>query len=222
MTLGLLFDLDGTLVDTDRLHFLAFNQILGEAGRAITIETYKARIMGSSNDRIMAFLFPDRSAAEHVSLGERKEALFRASAEHMEPVPGLRALLAWARDAGCPVGVVTNAPRANAELMLRRLGLEHLIAGVVIGEELPRSKPDPLPYLTGLRRLGCEARRAIAFEDSVSGVTAASAAGLYTVGVATGLAPDLLRASGANRVVTDFHDPALLGFLRDAAASGVV
>ena len=218
MTLGLLFDLDGTLVDSDRRHCPAFNRILGEFGRSITIATYKARSMGSSNDRIMRFLFPEGSADEHAALGDRKEALFRASAEHLEPVPGLAALLDWAGEAGCRVGIVTNAPRANAELMLRGLGLSHLVAGVVIGEELERSKPDPLPYLTGLQRLGYTADRAVAFEDSESGVTAAVAAGLYTGGLATGLTPDTLRATGARRVVADFSDPALLGFLHDAAA----
>ena len=220
MTLGLLFDLDGTMTDTDRLHFQAFNELLAPLGRSITFETYKARVMGGANAVIMRFLFPELDDIRRKELADRKEALFRAASEQLESLDGLPALLDWAEAENVPVGVVTNAPRANAEHMLRGLGLQRLLPGTVVGEESQRSKPDPLPYLIGLERIACPADRAVAFEDSTSGVTAASAAGIYTVGVATGLAPETLIAAGADRVITDYRDQALLVFLRDASTGG--
>ncbi|MNJ49579.1 Phosphorylated carbohydrates phosphatase [compost metagenome] len=107
------------------------------------------------------------------------------------------------------MAVVTNAPRANAEHMLGAMALGGRFAHVLVAEELARAKPDPLPYLTGLERLGARAAHALAFEDSVPGVTAASAAGIFTVGVSTSQTAEALQAAGAQLVVADFEDARL-------------
>jgi HAD superfamily hydrolase (TIGR01509 family) len=206
---SLLFDLDGTLVNTDELHFGAFQVLLGERGRSMTIETYQARIMGATNDVIMREFFPDVPASEHQALADRKEALFRASVTHLQPIAGALQVFEWARSRGVPIAVVTNAPRANAEMMLNGLELADRIDALVIGDELARGKPDPLPYLTGLERLGGHAGRALAFEDSLSGIRAASAAGIYTFGMRTALPAQTLLDAGASDVIDDFTAPAL-------------
>ncbi len=222
MTLGLLFDLDGTLADTDPVHFAAFNALLGESGRSLTHEQYKHSVLGGANALIMQWLFPSLDRRRHEELADRKEVLFREQSGHLEPLKGLHELLEEAEGQGARVGVVTNAPRANAEHMLEVLGLQRHLPTVVVGEEIARSKPDPLPYLTGLERLGCPAERAIAFEDSVSGVTAASAAGIYTVAIRTTMDEAALRAAGADMTVEDYRDPALLALVRDALAGGAI
>ena len=222
MTLGLLFDLDGTMADTDTLHFEAFNLLLGEFGRSVTLDAYKTTVMGGANALIMRTLFPELDTSRHAELADRKESLFRSRSAHLEPLEGLRDLLAEAARHALPVGVVTNAPRANAEHMLRVLDLDHLLPTVVVGEEIARSKPDPLPYLTGLARLGCPADRVIAFEDSVAGVTAASAAGLYTVAIRTSLDAADLVAAGADMTIGDYRDPALLALVRGAIGGGAL
>ena len=211
--LGLLFDLDGTMVDSDHHHFAAFNALLGEFGRSVTREHFNARIMGGANAEIMRELFPDLDAARQAELADRKEAMFRDMSPRMDPIPGLPALLDWAHARGVPVGAVTNAPRLNAEHMLTALGFDHLIPSVVIGEELPRSKPDPLPYLTGAERLGLAPERIVAFEDSRSGIKAATGAGMRTVGIATGLPPELLETLGTTLVIHRYDDPRLRALL---------
>ena len=80
---------------------------------------------------------------------------------------------------------------------------------LVIGDELARGKPDPLPYLTGLERLGAKAGDAMAFEDSLSGMRACVAAGIESVGLQVALSADALRGAGASLVVRDFADPEL-------------
>lgn len=215
---SLLFDLDGTLVDTDALHFGAFQVLLGERGRSITIETYQSRIMGATNDAIMRELFSDVPESHHQELAARKEALFRASVTDLQPTAGALEVFEWARSRGVGIAVVTNAPRANAELMLNGLGLADRIDTLVIGEELPRGKPDPLPYATGLQRLGGNAERALAFEDSLSGIRAASAAGIYTFGMRTGLPAQALYDAGANDIIDDFTAASLWRMLDHAAA----
>ena len=209
----LLFDLDGTLTDTDALHFRAYQELLSPVGRSITHDDYKGRIMGAANEAIMAWLFPGETLARHRALADEKERLFRSFADRMQPLPGLLDLLAWAEARALKTAVVTNAPRANAEMMLNGLGLGTRFPVLVLGDELARGKPDPLPYLTALEQLGSDAARALAFEDSRSGVAAAHAAGIETIGLLTGLDASALRAAGAADTIRDFTDPRLLARL---------
>ncbi len=218
--LCLLFDIDGTLVDTDHLHHEAFLELLAPFGRTVSRDAFEARIIGQPNDAITAWLFPDLDEVARRELADRKEHFFRQSLQTLTPTRGLQKLLAWAQEIEVEVGVVTNAPRANGETMLRGLGLAHLLPRLVIGPELDRPKPDPLPYLTGLAFLGGHADRAIAFEDSITGVTSASRAGIFTVGITVSRA-EHLREAGANQIVADFEDEALWVILRRAAAGDI-
>lgn len=207
---ALLFDLDGTLTDTDQLHLLALQQLLlEEDGRVFTQEEFEAHVSGQANANMCRYLFPQRSVAEHEAFADRKEARFRQLSPQLTPMPGLLRLLDFARERGIGVCVVTNAPRANAEHMLDVLGLGDRFGTVLVAEELPRAKPDPLPYLTGLECLGASAEAGIAFEDSIPGLTAAVGAGIFTVGLATSQSPEALLAAGAHLVVEDFNDPQL-------------
>jgi beta-phosphoglucomutase len=210
---ALLFDLDGTLIETDRLHHEAFSDMLAEYGRGIGWEEYTAQVMGRPNADIMADMFPDRPD-EHKALADRKEAMFRGRlAASVDPVPGLVDLLDWADDRGVAVAVVTNAPRVNAEAMLAAAGLKARLTTLIIGEECVRSKPDPLPYVTAMRALGVTPSRSTAFEDSRAGLRAARASGAHVFGMTTGLdAAELLR-SGAHQAIADFTDPALWAHL---------
>jgi HAD superfamily hydrolase (TIGR01509 family) len=211
----LLFDLDGTLVDTDRVHLKAFNLVLEPYGKQIDAAFYSTNVMGFPNETIMARLLPDRPVDERMAVADRKEAMFRSMAGELEPLAGVVALLDWADGVGCPCAVVTNAPRANAEMMLGSLRLEGRFRTLVIGDEVERAKPDPLPYLTGLSRLNGAAERAVAFEDSRSGAMAAVAAGIATVGITTSLPPDILLPLGVAATAPDFEDPGLLDLVRD-------
>ncbi|NNB43777.1 HAD family hydrolase [Pseudomonas chlororaphis] len=207
---ALLFDLDGTLTDTDQLHLLALQQLLlEEDGRVFTHQEFEAHVSGQANANMCRYLFPQRSVAEHEAFADRKEARFRQLSPQLTPMPGLLRLLDFARERGIGMCVVTNAPRANAEHMLDVLGLGDRFSTVLVAEELPRAKPDPLPYLTGLECLGASAEAGIAFEDSIPGLTAAVGAGIFTVGLATSQSPEALLAAGAHLVVEDFNDPQL-------------
>lgn len=206
---ALLFDLDGTLADTDKLHLLAMQQLLHEEGRTLTEAEFDAHISGRANADLCRYLFPDRPLSEHLAFADRKEARFRALSPTLQATAGLLELLEYAEQHRIGMAVVTNAPRANAEHMLTALGLTGRFAHVLVAEELARAKPDPLPYLTGLERLGARAGNALAFEDSLPGVRAASGAGIFTVGLATSQRPEALLEAGAQLVVADFADARL-------------
>jgi len=116
--------------------------------------------------------------------------------------------------------VVTNAPRANAEKVLSALGIAQRLPILVIGGELARSKPDPLPYLTALKVTGALARHSVAFEDSLSGVRAAHAAGLAVIGMTTTLNSTTLIEAGATFAAQDFTDPRIVELIEARLHSG--
>jgi HAD superfamily hydrolase (TIGR01509 family) len=217
----ILFDLDGTLVDADHLHFEAWRRCLAPHGIDLSIERYRTEIMGFPNDMIMAALLPDMEAGAAATLAEEKEAMFRSLATHLDPAHGLEEFVVWLEERGTPIGVVTNAPRANAEQELEGIGYSGRFATLVIGDELDFAKPHPLPYLTGLDKLGGTARRSLAFEDSLSGLRSAKAAGLMVVGMTTGLPADRLLSEGAALAVPHFADPRLRAFVA-ARLDGVI
>jgi HAD superfamily hydrolase (TIGR01509 family) len=204
---ALLFDLDGTLVDTDALHFAAFRNAFAPFGVSVDLDQYRRLIIGAANAAIGEAFLSHLPIVKREEIIAAKEEAFRRSFRTARPLKGLAALLDFADADRIARAVVTNAPRANAELMLATLGLTERLPLLVIGGELPRSKPDPLPYATALQLTGADAACSIAFEDSLSGIRSAAAAGLLVVGLTTGLDAATLVEAGAAIGVADFTDP---------------
>ncbi|TPE50138.1 HAD family hydrolase [Amaricoccus solimangrovi] len=210
---ALLFDLDGTLLDTDPLHHKAFVSVFAERGRGLDIEEYKTRIIGKPNAQIMAEYFPGEET-RHAEIAEIKESRFRdLLGGRADPTAGIHALLDWAERERIGTAVVTNAPRVNAEAMLAAAGLAERLTLLLIGEECPRPKPDPLPYRMAMEALGATPARSVAFEDSPSGLRAARAAGAHVFGLTSSLSPETLRGAGAHEIIDDFTAPALWSYL---------
>ena len=209
MLKALMFDMDGTLVHSDPVHLEAFAAVLKDEGVAIDEEIYRSKIIGRTNEAIFASLLPHLPVDRHEAYADEKEATFRRMATQLKPLEGLLDLLDWAEGSGIKIALVTNAPRLNADHMLEVLGLAGRFKVEITIEEVERGKPDPLPYLTAIERLGISAGEAIAFEDSPSGMRAAKAAGLFSFGVLTGLTADEMRDVGADGAIMTFRDPAL-------------
>ena len=211
---ALLFDIDGTLADTDPLHLEAFNRAFAPYGQQFDKSRFARELQGLANVDIAAAVLPGLSPARGMAVLDEKEAMFRQlAATEIHAVPGLFALLDLADAASIAMAAVTNAPRANAELILAGLGITHRFQALVIGAELPHGKPHPLPYLEGLRLLGADAAISVAFEDSRTGIASASAAGIATIGMRTSLDDAQLRAAGAVLSADGYDDPAVLDFI---------
>lgn len=211
---ALFFDIDGTLADTDPLHLEAFNRTFEPYGQHFEKERFAVELHGMANEAIARKFVPHLSAEEQAAVMLAKEATFRAlAASEVHAVPGLFALLDLADAAGLPMAAVTNAPRLNARLILDGLGITHRFKALVIGEELAHGKPHPLPYLEGLRQLGANASVSVAFEDSRTGITSATGAGLATIGIRTSLKHDDMIAAGASTSAARYDDPVLLEFI---------
>lgn len=205
MIRGLLFDLDGTLTHTDALHYQVWQSLLAEVGVELDSVTYRQHISGRRNEAILAQFYPHLSPAEQATFAAAKEARFRQlAAGRLQPLAGLVELLALAHQRQWRLALVTNAPRENAHFMLDALELRTAFEVIILGEELPAGKPDPLPYCLALEKLGLTADEALAFEDSPTGIRSALGAGVQTVGLATTHRPADLAALGATPVIADF------------------
>ncbi|CAA6673805.1 unnamed protein product [Spirodela intermedia] len=198
---AVLFDIDGTLCDSDPIHYFAFRELLQEIGYnngvPITEEFFVKYIAGKHNQDIASFLFPDWDQQKAMKFMDDKEVMYRRLvSEKLKPVDGIHKLCKWIKERALKRAAVTNAPRENAELMISMLGLSDFFDLLVIGSECERAKPYPDPYLKALKGLGASPHHTFVFEDSVSGIKAAVAAGMPVVGLTTGNPPELLRGAG--------------------------
>ena len=209
MLSAILFDLDGTLANTDPIHYKLWEEILKDYDIELDQEFYQKNISGNTNAQVVAKILPQLSAQEGEQIGIDKEAMYRRQAKTLCPMPGLAKVIELTDKVPLKRAVVTNAPRENAEHMLEALQLTETFPIVVVSDDAPPGKPDPAPYKLGLKRLAVTSDNAIAFEDSTTGIRSAVAAGIYTIGVASTHNPELLFAAGASMVIPDFNDPQL-------------
>jgi beta-phosphoglucomutase len=201
---AVIWDVDGTLVDTAELHFQAWQAVCAEQGRPFTRADFAATF-GQRNPEILRTLFGDRFDDRQIAaLGERKEDHYRAAAAAgVSLLPGVRALLEDLQRAGFAQAIGSSAPRANLELILRLTETERFFAAVVSSEDTQRGKPDPQVFLVAAQRLGVAPARCVVVEDAVAGVEAARAGGMKCIAVrCVGHHPeDALRRAGADLVV---------------------
>ena len=206
---ALLFDLDGTLAETDSLHLPTWVDVLEPYGVRVDEKFYRESISGRNTSEIVRDLLPELSDEENRSVGDTKEARFRERATELEPLAGLVDFIDRGRERGMRVALVTNAPEENVEAIMLALGLRDLFDTVVLADEVEAVKPDPAPYTAALKKLGVPAGEALAFEDSVSGISSSVAAAIPTVGITSTQVPEKLRNAGAFMTVEDFTDPRL-------------
>ncbi len=204
---ALLFDMDGTLVDSDPIHIAVFVDFLAERGVTITEADYMARIHGRRNVEIFRDLLPE---ADPVEMDLAKEAAYRERVgTRMDPMPGARELIRQARSSGVRIGAVTNGPRANLEAVLTATGLTDAFDHTGTSNDVTHGKPHPELYLAALDALNVTPDETLVFEDSPSGIAAARAAGIDVIAISSSLSPEVLVGHGALFAVPDFTHPAL-------------
>lgn len=217
---AILFDVDGTLCDSDPLHYYAFRELLLEIGYnngiPITEEDFIEKIAGKNGEDASKALFPDWDHEKAMKFMDDKEAMYRRLAsQQLTAIDGLYKLRKWVEDRGLKRAAVTNAPRPNAELMISKLGLSDFFQHVVVGSECERAKPFPDPYLKGLELLNASPEHSLVFDDSASGIKAGVAAGMPVVGLATRNPEKSLKDAGASLLIKDYNDPKLWKALED-------
>lgn len=201
---GVLWDMDGTLVDTAELHYNAWVTLAGEIGRPFSRAEFAATF-GRRNPEIIRQVFDAAASDEKVQrLGDRKEVLYRAQARRgVSLLPGVRELLEGLHGAGFKQAIASSAPRANLDLILQLTHIEQFIDAIVSMEETERGKPDPQVFLVAAAKLAVPPPRCVVVEDAIAGVEAARAGGMKCIAV-TFVGhhdPARLKAAGASLVV---------------------
>jgi HAD superfamily hydrolase (TIGR01509 family) len=181
---AVLFDMDGTLVDTEKLWDLALRELAIGYGRVLS-DAARAAMVGGSAESTMLLLrddlgLPDLDLTEaNALLAARVHELF---ADGVPFKPGAVELLAAVRAAGIPTALVTNTGRTLVDLALRTIGASNFDA-VVTSDDVTRTKPHPEHYLAATRALGVDPARCVAIEDSPTGLASARTAGCVVVAV---------------------------------------
>jgi len=207
---AMLFDIDGTLTDTDRAHAKIFEKLFVPLGIPCDEKFYQERISGRHNRLIGLEFLPSMSQEERDAFFVEKERIFRETPGlNLVPLSGLFDILRAAKREGIAVCAVTNACRLNAEFMITTLKLHEdffpdLKDMIVIGEECKQPKPSPIPYQVAMERLGVKPEECVVFEDSPSGVQAGKAAGCMVIGLTTTQDAETLVKAGATVCVPDF------------------
>jgi len=203
---GLLIDVDGTLVDTEALHFKTWQQAFRESGVEFSPEDFHRLFgldpiptvvtqMGCSRDR----------AAE---IAERKAGLFRDRVADIKAFPGAAALLSEARQVGLVISLISSTSRADVEnYLLPCIGPRGIVDLVVTGEMVTRGKPQPDTLLLAMETLGVGPGRALTAGDTIFDMAAGRKAGVTVVGVtARAERATMLRSAGAHHVAPNLHE----------------
>jgi beta-phosphoglucomutase len=205
---GVVFDLDGTLVDNMALHAEAFAEFMTRRGLPPLDDSQRARLDGKRNTDIFPDLLGrDLPRDELRAVSDEKESLYRAlSRGRLAPLAGLDRFLAILAASAIPVAVATSGPAENVRHTLAELGLAERVTVIVRGDQVPRGKPHPDIFLAAAERIGVPPGECLAFEDSPMGVASAKAAGMVCVALSTSFSDEAFRAAGAtpDHVVPDF------------------
>jgi beta-phosphoglucomutase len=182
---GVLWDLDGTLIDSSEQHFVAWRETLAAEGRPYTRADHDA-VFGLRNDAVLRRLVdPAIDPAEIARIAGAKERRYRdaVAAAGIEPLPGVRAWLAALTAGGWRMAVASSAPPANITAVMAAASLEGVFGALVSGEEVAQGKPDPAVFLAAAARLGVPPARCVVVEDAPAGVEAGRRGGMRVVGV---------------------------------------
>ena len=185
MVKAVLWDLDGTLVDSADFHWQAWRDTCAAEGAPITYEQF-VQSFGNRNDRILRSWLGDQIEPDRMTrLSEAKEAQFRelVRAHGISPLPGVREWLTRLADQGWRHAIATSAPRANLETLIDAMEMRPLFGAGIAAEDVTHGKPDPEVFLIAAGRLFAAPQHAVVVEDAPAGIDAGRRAGMRTIGV---------------------------------------
>jgi HAD superfamily hydrolase (TIGR01509 family) len=210
MNKSVLWDLDGTLIDSEQYHWLAWRDTMAAEGVALTHERF-LETFGLRNDAIIPQWIPNATADRIDQIASAKEQLYRRLVHEggLDPLPGARHWTERLAREGWLQAIASSAPRENIDAVLAVIGLADCFQAVVSAEDVTLGKPDPQVFLTAAARLGSAPARSIVVEDAPAGVEAARRAGMPSIGVRRNGSP-----LPANLAVSSLADLPPQAFLR--------
>jgi len=182
---AVIFDMDGLLVDTERLQFAASDRVLMKL-RGVTLpHEVMIALIGLRSDECWAYMKKMYDLSESLDELEAMQAETYAPMlrNESEAMPGARELIATLHEKGYPMAIASSSPLWQIDAVVERLGIQGILGAVASGQEVTRGKPAPDVYLLAAQRLGIAPARCVALEDSRPGSLSAKAAGMYVIAV---------------------------------------
>lgn len=181
---GVIFDMDGVLVNSNPAHKEVIKQFCKKYQKEVTENFLRERVYGRTNKEWIPEVFGDISEEYSEKLAYEKEKMFR---DMFDPnkyvIPGLIEFLGKLRQSGIKCVLATSAPKENADFILSELGIENYFIAVLDSSDVNKGKPEPEVYLKAANKAGYPPEKCIIFEDSLAGVEAGLRAGAVVIGV---------------------------------------
>ena len=178
---GVIFDMDGVLIDSFNAHFLSWKQMINNHGLEISEEQF-VTTFGWRNSDILANLFPSLKPEEYPSLADEKEATFRGIiASDFPEMDGAKDLIAALYKAGALLAIGSSAPPENVQAVLSAFPGDVPFKATTNSSEIKRGKPDPEVFLKSAKKIGLPSERCVVVEDAPAGVKAGKAAGCAVI-----------------------------------------
>ena len=206
---GIVFDMDGVLIDSHPVHRIAWSKFLATVGKSVSDEGLSFILAGRRREEILRHFLGDLSESKIAEYGHQKDLFFEENFQDVRLIPGVSKFLEALETAGLEAGLATSASSVRTWGTLRRLELDQKFTAVVTGDDVDAGKPDPAVYKLAAQRMNLSPKQLLALEDAPCGVQAAKAAGMRCVGVSTNGRAEMLRQCGAELVIPDFLDPSI-------------
>jgi beta-phosphoglucomutase len=201
---GVIFDMDGVLIDSHPAHRLAWRKFLATVGKNVDDDELGFILEGRRREEILRHFLGDLPASKIAEYGEHKSLFFEENFGDVSLIPGVREFLESLEAAGLKSAIATSASSARTWGTLRRLELGQKFMAIVTGDDVDDGKPDPAVYKLASGRMNLSPEKLLVFEDAPCGVQAAKSAGMYCIGVSTNGRAEILLQCGAEFVVADF------------------
>jgi len=203
-TVGIIFDLDGVLVDSADAHYESWRRLGEELGKTITRPQFHATF-GRRNGEIIPEFFGPSSESKIKQLGDRKEVIYRDLIRtHPQIAPGATKLLGDLRLLDARIAIGSSAPIENIEIIVVAANWSKFFDAIISAADVTKGKPDPQVFSKSCERLQLPPHRCVVIEDAAVGVQAAKAAGTHCVGIVMHATREALR--GADLIVDRLSD----------------
>jgi beta-phosphoglucomutase len=195
MERGVIWDLDGVLVDTGEFHFISWRDTLSAYGIPFSYDLFR-KSFGMNNEGVLTFLTGHKPDPDLLAeIDNRKESAFRQAIRgHAQLLPGVASWLETLYRTGVRMAVGSSAPMANVEVLVDETGIRPYFQALVSANGKP-SKPDPWVFLYAAQQIDVKPEACWVVEDAVSGVEAAHRAGMRCIAVTTTNTAEALRAA---------------------------